>query len=162
MDESVGRDRTLTMNDLASLSGGRPSSVTRTVNWFVVLASESEVAHVSTPFVALIVDVGGAPGSRLKVTPFAGISGSVAELEIVRMDPTWSARLATGARIGGAFVSSTYTVNICVDICAGGPGSMIYTIIKFVLGPCNSVGVQVNKPLVGSIIAPAGALVARL
>src|SRR5436190_5235654 len=116
MEEIAGREKTVTVKDLASLWGGRPSSVTRTVNWLVVLASASVVGQLRRPLVELMLASGGAPGSRLKVSPFAGMSGSVAELEIVRMDPACRAWSATPARTGGLLVSNTYTVNVCVDI----------------------------------------------
>ena len=44
----------------------------------------------------------------------------------------------------------------------GLPSSMTRTTIIFVLGPCASVGDQVNKPLTGSMLAPAGAPGSRL
>src|SRR5262245_41126532 len=49
-------------------------------------------------------------------------------------------------------------VKLFVSLRLGEPLSLTRTITLFVLGPCASVGVQVNTPLVALILAPGGAL----
>src|SRR4051794_28489996 len=63
------------------------------------------------------------------------------------------------ANTGGLLVSRTITVNNWVAIKEGGPGSLKYTVMRFVDGPCASVGVHMKSPFVELITAPAGALV---
>src|SRR2546425_184194 len=64
--------------------------------------------------------------------------------------------------IGAVFTSRTTMVTVCVALRLGEPSSVTMTWIMFVAGPWASVGVQVKKPLAGLIVAPTGAVGARL
>src|SRR5439155_22132434 len=61
------------------------------------------------------------------------------------------------ARTGAAFTSLTTTVKLRLLLSAGVPLSVTRTVIGFVLGPCASVGVQVNTPVFASRLTPVGA-----
>src|SRR5207249_4712014 len=104
----------------------------------------------------------GAPGSKLKVRVLAGRSGSVAVFvttNVLSSSIIWSAgTVRTGAR----FTSVATTVKLRAALVGGGPSSVTRTVIRFVLGPCASVGVQVNTPLVALMLAPPGAPPSRL
>jgi len=84
--ENDGGGTTVTENDLASLKGGVPLSVTRTVKLFVVPANESSGVHAKIPFAGFTV---AATGELLKlnVKMFTGKSGSAAKLVIVSVVP---------------------------------------------------------------------------
>ena len=58
---------------------------------------------------------------------------------------------------GARFTSVTTTVKLPVSLEGGEPSSVTRTVIRFVLGPCASVGVQVKTPFVELMLAPAGA-----
>src|ERR1051326_2767575 len=58
---------------------------------------------------------------------------------------------------GGEFTSMTTTVIVSESINGGTPLSVTRTVKLFVVPPCDSLGVQVNTPLVGLMLAPAGA-----
>src|SRR5436190_10953 len=62
------------------------------------------------------------------------------------------------ASTGALFTSFTTTVKLRVSLRLGVPLSVTCTLIVFVLGPCASVGVQLNTPLSGLMLAPAGGL----
>src|SRR5262245_8191585 len=79
---------TVTLSDLASLSGGEPLSVTRTVMVFVLGPCASVGVQVSTPVPGLMLTPEGAPGSRLNVRASAGKSASVATLTTVSVLPS--------------------------------------------------------------------------
>src|SRR5438093_1012151 len=66
------------------------------------------------------------------------------------------------ASTGATFTSLTTTVNVFASLNAGEPLSVTRTVTALVLGPCASVGVQVNTPLVALMLAPAGAPGSRL
>src|SRR5439155_18677512 len=55
------------------------------------------------------------------------------------------------------FASLTTTVKLPMSLEGGEPLSVTRTVIRFVLGPCASVGVQVKTPFVELMLAPAGA-----
>src|SRR5436190_7462208 len=55
------------------------------------------------------------------------------------------------------FDSVTTTLKLLVSLNGGTPLSVTRTVIKLVLGPWASVGVQVSTPLLGSRFTPAGA-----
>src|SRR5437763_1647122 len=66
----------------------------------------------------------------------------------------WSAgTVSTGA----LFTSRTTTVKLLVALRGGAPLSVTRTVIKLVLGPCASVGVQVSTPVLASRRTPVGA-----
>src|SRR5439155_1312308 len=134
----------------------RSSSVTRTVIRFVLGPCASVGLQVNRPLVALMLAPAGAPGSRLKVRVLAGRSGSVAVFvttNVLSSSIIWSAgTVRTGAR----FTSVTTTVKLRASLEGGEPLSVTSTVTRLVLGPCASVGVQVNTPLVALMLAPAG------
>src|SRR5262245_63516531 len=61
------------------------------------------------------------------------------------------------ASTGAAFDSLTTTLNVLVLLKPGEPLSVTRTVMLFVLGPCVSVGVQVNTPVFWLMLAPVGA-----
>src|SRR5438045_8845300 len=58
---------------------------------------------------------------------------------------------------GALFTSRTTTVKLLVALRGGAPLSVTFTVIRFVLGPCASVGVQVSTPVLASRRTPVGA-----
>src|SRR5262245_31572491 len=60
------------------------------------------------------------------------------------------------ASVGAVFTSLTMTVNVRVSLSGGEPLSVTRTIRVFVLGPFASVVVQVNRPVLGLMLAPTG------
>src|SRR5213076_2586328 len=58
---------------------------------------------------------------------------------------------------GGRFTSVTMTLKLRASLEGGEPLSVTRTVIGFVLGPCASVGVQVNTPVFASRLTPVGA-----
>src|SRR5947208_2024653 len=99
----------------------------------------------------------GAPGSKLKVRVLAGRSGSVAvfvSTKVFSSSIIWSAgTVSTGAR----FTSLSLHDALPISLEGGEPSSVTSTVIRFVLGPCASVGDQVNTPFVELMLAPSGA-----
>src|SRR5438874_2483976 len=69
--------------------------------------------------------------------------------------------LAGAASTGALFTSFTITEKLLLSLNGGVRLSVTWTVIRFVLGPCASVGVQLKTPVVGSMLAPAGAPGAR-
>src|SRR5439155_22547315 len=83
-------------------------------------------------------------------------SASLAVLVTTRV-PSWLMIWVAGtARTGARFTSFTITAKLLLSLNGGVPLSVTLTVIRFVLGPCASVGVQVNTPLLGSTVTPAG------
>src|SRR6266550_2748069 len=148
---------TMTVKLRASVEGREPSSVTRTVIRFVLGPWASVGVQVNTPLVALMLAPAGAPESRLKVKLLAGRSGSVAEFVTTSVLSSSIIRSAGTISTGGRFTSATMTVKLRVSLEGGEPSSVTRTVIRFVLGPSASVGVQVNTPFVKLMLAPAGA-----
>src|SRR5260221_1705628 len=75
---------TITVKLLVSLSGGLPSSVTRTVMTLVLGPCASVGVQVSTPVAeSSVIPLG--PATRANVSVLAGISGSVAELVTLKV-----------------------------------------------------------------------------
>src|SRR5580765_5164420 len=98
----------------------------------------------------------GAPGSKLKFSVLAGRFASVAVFvttNVLNSLIIWSA--GTVSR-GAWFTSATTTMKLRVSLEGGEPSSVTRTVIRLVLGPCASVGVQENTPLVGLMLARAG------
>src|SRR5438552_968041 len=58
---------------------------------------------------------------------------------------------------GAWFDSVTTTLKLLVSLDGGAPLSVTFTVIRFVLGPWASVGVQVRTPVLGFRFTPAGA-----
>src|SRR5438309_2625202 len=67
-----------------------------------------------------------------------------------------------GARTGAVFTSVTTIVIVCAALKLPKPLSFTRTVTAAVLGPWASLGVQVNMPVAGSMLAPAGAPGSRL
>src|SRR6266566_612442 len=59
--------------------------------------------------------------------------------------------------VGALLASITTTVKLLVSLDSGAPLSVTLTVIRFVLGPWASVGVQVSTPVLESRFIPAGA-----
>src|SRR5437867_3029511 len=146
---------TITVKLLLSLSGGVPLSVTLIVIGFVLGPCASVGVQANTPVLGSTLTPAG-PETRLKVSVLAGRSASVAVL--VRTNPlnsliVWSAGAAS---TGALFTSLTITVKLLLSLSAGEPLSVTLTVIRFVVGPWASVGVQLSAPLLGSTVTPAG------
>src|SRR6266576_2304926 len=62
-----------------------------------------------------------------------------------------------GDSAGALFASVTTTVKLLVSLACGAPLSVTFTLIRLVLGPWASDGVQVSTPLLGSRLTPLGA-----
>src|SRR5690348_16316774 len=92
-EEMVGRGCTTRVNDWEALSGGKPSSVTCTVKWFVVPAASSPGVQVKIPLAGSMPALAGAPAARLKVRKFCGRSESAALTTTVTGAPAWTVRL---------------------------------------------------------------------
>src|SRR5439155_1061105 len=95
--------------------------------------------------------------TKLKVNAFAGRSASLAmfvTVSVLRSGTVWFVgTVSTGA----LFASVTTTVKLLVSLDSGTPLSVTFTVIRLVLGPWASVGVQVNTPVLGSRFTPLGA-----
>src|SRR5213078_4088109 len=106
--------------------------------------------QVSTPVSESSVIPAGAD-TRLKVRVFVGRSGSVAVLVTTSVASPWIALFCGTVSTGALFTSPTMTVKLLVALSEGRPLSDTRTVIRLVLGPWVSVGVQVNTPLLGSM-----------
>src|SRR5690349_4847099 len=92
---------TITVNACVALRGGTPLSVTRTVMVFVVRASTTSGIQVKRPLTGLMFAATGAPASRLNVSTFVGMSGSVARFVTINVIATATVWSGIGARAGG-------------------------------------------------------------
>src|SRR5213593_2640890 len=147
---------TTTVKLLVSLDGGAPLSVTRTVIRLVLGPWASVGVQLSTPVLESRCTPAGAD-TRLKVNVLAGRSTSLAVFVTVILLSSvtvWpGGTVSTGALLG----SVTTTVKLLVSLDGGAPLSVTRTVIRLVLGPWASVGVQVSTPLLGFKFTPAGA-----
>src|SRR2546430_1806726 len=84
----------------ASLSGGEPLSVTRTVTGYVPGPCASVGVRVTARLVGLMLAPRGARGSRLYVGVLAGTSGWGAAAVKVRVSPSLTVWFLMGARDG--------------------------------------------------------------
>ena len=139
-----------------SLKGGEPLSRTRTVMRLVLGRCASMGVQVSTPLPGSRITPSGAD-TRLKVNVPAGTSGSVAVLVTTSVASAWIALFGGIVSTGALFTSLTTTVKLLVLLRAGRPSSVTFTVIRLVLGPWVSPGVQVSTPLLESRVIPAGA-----
>src|SRR5215467_7543697 len=89
------------------------------------------------------------------------MSGSVARLVIARCIPTAIVWLAIADRTGGLLVGVTTTEKVWVALSEGWPLSVTIT-LKRLVPTCAAVGVQLNTPLDGSMLALAAAPLPRL
>src|SRR5262245_34985287 len=64
--------------------------------------------------------------------------------------------LAMAASVGAVFTSVMITVKVRVSVKGGEPLSVTRTVKVLVLGPWAAVGVEVKRPVVGWMLAPAG------
>ena len=83
------------------------------------------------------------------------MSKSVAEFVNVSVVPSLTVLLEMAASVGAPLASPTVMVITSKSFSAGEPLSVTRTVKVFVLGPCASVGVQVNAPAV-VMLAPDG------
>src|SRR5439155_25964164 len=113
-DRASAFSSTTTAKLCVALRLGKPSSLTRTINKFVLLPSVWLGVQFSTPFVGLIAASGGALVSRLNVSALAGMSESVAVWVIVSVWPAVIVRPAIAASTGAVLLSSTTTIKLCV------------------------------------------------
>src|SRR5437879_4683262 len=67
----------------------------------------------------------------------------------------------TEIKVIGASLLTTIA-KVVLLLSSGNPSSVIQTVTTFVLSACAAVGFQVNTPLEGSIVAPAGPSTPRL
>ena len=67
--------------------------------------------------------------------------------------------MAIAASTGALFTSFTTTVKLFVSLKLGTPLSVTRTVIVLVPGPCVSLGVQLNTPLLALMLAPDGGLI---
>src|ERR1051325_4962089 len=153
MTGACSTTRTVTWKLFRSLNA--PLSVTRTVIVYVPACAGAGV-HVNRPVLGSIAVPDGAPGSSVNVSGFAGTSGSVAVA--VKANSVLSSIVAfeIAASVGARFASLTVTLKLFTVERGGDPLSVATTETEYVFGPCCSVGVHVNAPVVGLIAAPAG------
>src|SRR2546427_118131 len=93
---------------------------------------------------------------------FSGISASVAEFVTLNWLPAVTLWLAIAVSTGATLTSFTTMVIVSLSLRFGVPLSVTRKVTVLVPGPWASVGVQVNRPFVGSIVAPAGEPGSRL
>src|ERR1051325_8085537 len=99
---NCGNGFTISKNVFASLNGGAPLSVTRTVIALVPGAAAFVVVQVKAP-VGEIVASTGAPGSRLNVSVWYAESTSLAVAVNAIVWPRGTARLPIAFRAGAVF-----------------------------------------------------------
>src|SRR5437773_6021528 len=85
-----------------------------------------------------------------------GTSPSVVELVTVSGLRAAAVRSLRADSTGALFASVTTTVKLLVSLEGGAPLSVTFTVIRLVLGPWASVGVQVSTPVLGFTFTPAG------
>src|SRR5439155_1369766 len=139
-----------------SLEGGAPLSVTFTVIRLVLGPWASVGVQVSTPVLGFTFTPAG-PDTRLKVNVFAGRSVSLAVFVTIRVLSSATVRSVGTVSTGALFASVTTTVKLLVSLDGGAPLSVTFTVIRLVLGPWASLGVQLSTPLLGFRFTPAGA-----
>src|SRR6185369_7648384 len=113
--------------------------------------------HVNTPLEGLMIASAGASTPRPNVKWFGGMSGSKTVFVMINNEPGRTVCRGTSASSGGLFASFTTTVKLPSSLNGGAPLSVTRTVMTLVLGLCASVGVQINRPLLGSSCAPSGA-----
>ncbi len=118
--------------------------------------------QLRTPLPELIVTPVTNGAVVAKVNRLVGTSGSLAANCTVFSRPSSNVSVPGLTRAGARLTSVTITVKACVVFMLGLPSSLTRTTITFVLGPCASLGDQVNTPLVASMAAPVGAPGSRL
>src|SRR5437867_2048294 len=146
---------TTTVKLLPSLSAGTPLSLTFTVIRFVLGPWPSVGVHVSTPVVGLTLTPEG-PDTRLNVSVLAGTSASVAVFVTTSTLSSVMVWYAGTVRTVVPYATLFRSVKLLPSLSAGTPLSLTFTVIRFVLGPWDSVGVHVSTPVVGLRLTPEG------
>ena len=132
----------------AALKAGEPLSVTRTVTLYEPGPCPSAGVHENAPPLVMTAPAGAF--ERLKVSPCAGKSESLAVAENDSNAPSFTVRLPTAPSTGALFASFTVIENDSVSANgAGRPLSTTRIVTGYTPGPCPSVGVQENNPVVG-------------
>src|SRR5436190_1405149 len=147
---------TKTVKLLVALRAGTPLSVTFTVIRLVLGPWASLGVQVSTPLLGSRFTPVGAE-TRLKVNTFAGKSESVAVCVTVSVLSSGTARPVGTVSTCALFTSVTPSFPTRRSSDLGTPLSVTFTVIRLVLGPWASLGVQVSTPLLGSRFTPVGA-----
>src|SRR2546423_906164 len=147
---------TTTMKLLVALRGGAPLSVTFNVIRFVLGPCASVGVQVSTPVLASRRTPVGAE-TRAKLSVLVGRSASLAMLVTTNVLSSLIVWPAGTVSTGALFTSCTTTVKLLVVLRGGAPLSVTFNVIRFVLGPCASVGVQLSTPESASRRTPVGA-----
>src|SRR5437867_11296717 len=80
----------------------------------------------------------------------AGRSASLAVLVTTRALSSLIVWSAGTVSTGALFTSRTTTVKLLVALRGGAPLSVTRTVIRLVLGPCASVGVQLSTPVLAT------------
>src|SRR5439155_1272288 len=145
----------ITVKLLLSLNGGVPLSVTCTVIRFVLGPWASVGVQVNTPVLESTFTPAG-PDTKLKVSVMSGRRGSGVVWVTTRVLCSLIVWLAGTVSTGAVFGPETITVKLLLSFSGGEPLSVTWTVIRFVLGPWASVGVQVNTPVLESTFTPAG------
>ena len=96
------------------------------------------------------------PPTRLNASPFGGRSASVAVAVNVSRASSFTVLFPIAARTGATFTSLTVILTMVSPESTGVPLSVATTLKVYVPGPCTSVGVQVNSPVLELMPAPAG------
>src|SRR5437762_3561376 len=92
----------------------------------------------------------------MKVSVLAGRSASVAALVSTKVLSSSILWLVGTFNTGALLTSPTMTVKLLVALRAGTPLSVTFTVIRLVLGPWDSVGVQLSTPLLELRVIPGG------
>src|SRR5438552_1934537 len=124
-------------------------SVPLTVVQLCLLPCASVGVQVSTPLVASRRTPAGAE-TRPKLSVLAGRSASLAVLVTTSALSSSIVWFAGTVSTGALFTSRTATVKLLVALRGGAPLSVTRTVIRLVLGPCASVGVQLSTPVLAS------------
>src|ERR1043165_9743414 len=139
--------KTMTEKFCVTLRWGEPLSVTMIEMEFEPGPCVSVGVQVNTPLLELMAALVGAFAPRLNVKELVGISGSLATFVMTSAVNSKTVRLEMADKNGGRLLSSTMTEKLCVVLRLGEPLSVTMTEMKFEPGPCASVGVQVNTPV---------------
>src|SRR5207249_2640375 len=112
--------------------------------------------QVSTPLLGSRFTPLGAE-TKLKVNAFAGRSASLAMFVTVSVLSSGTVRSVGTVNIGRPSCRETATVKLVMSLCLDMTFLVSFSVIRLVLGPWASVGVQVNTPVLGSRFTPLGA-----
>src|SRR5438046_758702 len=152
MGESTGAlftSVTTMVNCCVALMLGTPLSKARTTMLLVDGPWASLGVQVNTPLLPLREAPEGAAPTNSKVTVLGGESVSVAMFVRVMLVNSAMLRVVLLRLVimGAALTSLTMMVNCCVALMLGTPLSATLTVTRILVGPCNSVGVKVSRPV---------------